>query len=364
LVLGSSVGLLDGLGQGTARAAARLPELGEEAIERITAIAPRASTRDADQIAAEMRRHGHILQLTVIAADTWRLVAQTSEDLRSISRLLLDTVAALSSDDVPLTAAQRWRLPVLCDFLVLLGLGDVSVPDFRDVRHDPDTVRTLWLRLVALGAGHDLARLAAEARAALNEDATVSHDREPAPFDLASVWPVTDDRSLDPGQISATDRSAAVRLLAAESDWVAHSAARLLWEAGAESGLAGEVADILTPELTVGRRLLVAALSCVLSMDPAAAAAAHFNSSDPARRRAAAMLASDVDGGRQLELLRARALDDDDATVRIAAGAASFEEPGRPPPTYWSCPACGERNDPAEESCPACDEDRPAPARA
>ena len=125
--------------------------------------------------------------------------------------------------------------------------------------------------------------------------------------DLASVWPVTDDRSLDPGQISATDRSAAVRLLAAESDWVADSAARLLWEASAEPGLAGEVADILTPELSEGRRLLVTALSCVLSLDPAAAAAAHFDSSDPARRRFAAMLASDLDSGRQLELLRARA---------------------------------------------------------
>lgn len=355
LVLGQSIGLLDGLGQGTARAAARLPELDDEAIELITAIAHRAGSGDASNIAAAMSRHGHVLELGRLAANTWALIAQATDDIREVSRILLTTVAGLSAEDVELTGAQRWRLPELCDFFVLLGIDDVSIPAFRAVRHDSEPTRENWMRLMALSAGVDPARLATEARAAIDEAAdTDDPDQEPAPFNMASAWPATNERELDFGRISVDDLPSVVGLLTAESEWIAESAAELLWDVDVP-GLDEQVADTLTPELPPERRFLVAVLSYVLSSDQGASAQSLFETSDPALRRAAATVAKDPGDDRRLETLRSEALRDDDATVRIAAGAASLDEPGQPPPAYWSCQWCDERNDLAAEDCRACD---------
>ncbi|WP_139263611.1 NACHT domain-containing protein [Geodermatophilus africanus] len=364
MVFGTSPGLLAGLDEGTARAAVRLPELGEDAIEPIATIAPRAWYRTAGQIAAAMEVHGHHIDVMGVAADTWRFFAQIGEDFREASRKLLTTVAALSAQDVELTAAQRWRLPLLTSLLVSLSVDKVSVSDLRDVRLDPDPERQQWLRLMALGSGIDLAGLAAEARAAISEDAAAGDDRPPVPFSLAWVWPAADRRAATLQGADEEELAIAVSLLGAESDWIADSAVGLLWEATGVPRLNEQVAAILDQELSVGRRVQVAMLSCVLSPDPAASAARLLDDPDPALRRAAARLFRDAGEEGWAEDGRERALADEDVAVRIAAGAASLHEPGQPPPTYWSCTWCGERNDVTAETCQNCDLGRPTPARA
>lgn len=355
LVLGQSVGVLEGLGQGTAGAAARLPELDDEAIERIKALAHRAGARDADDIAVAMRAHGHDLELTRLGAETWALIAQATDESRAVSRILLTTIAGLPAEDVRLTAAHRWRLPALCDFLTLLGIGDVTMPDYRAVLHDSEPTCENWLRLMALAADVDLSRLAAQARAALEEEAgTDDPDNREEVFDMASAWPAADDRQLVFGRISTEEHPTVVGLLTARSDWIAESAARLLWDAGVP-GLDQQVAGTLSPALPPGRRFLLSVLCCVLSPDLAVRALGFLDTEDPALRWAAATVARDDDDDPQLAALRAQALDDEDATVRVAAGAVSLGQGGVSPPEYWSCRSCGQRNKLSDADCHSCD---------
>lgn len=351
LVIGQSEGLLTGLGQGAARAATRLSELDGRAVELITALAPRASHRDAIAIAAAMRANGYDLKLPSLSPETFALIQQASDDYRDGSRILLSAIANLAEDEVALTAAQRWRLPDLCDFIALLDDDSVSIPDFRiAVRRDSESTRALWIRTMALAADFDLSLLAAQARAALEEDAP--NDQVALPFEMASAWPV-DGGELNFGRIAPVGPSEVVELLAAQSDWIAESAARLLWDTRL-SGLDDEVAA-LVPAVPPGRRFLVAVLCCTLSAQPAVRAQRFFETEDPALRRAAAAVSQDDERDQQLEALRAQALLDADATIRIAAGAASLDEADVPPPAYWSCHWCTHRNDLDAEECDDCE---------
>lgn len=244
-MIGQSVGLLAGLGQGAARAAARLGELDGRAVELITALAPRASHRDAIAISAAMRAHGHDLKLPTLSPETFALIQQASDDYRDGSRILLAAIADLAEDEVALTAAQRWRLPDLCDFIALLDDDSVSIPDFRAaVRLDSESTRALWIRTMALAADFDLSLLAAQARAALEEDG--ADDQVALPFEMASAWPER-GVELNFGRIDPVEPSEVVELLAAHSDWIAESAARLLWDTRFP-GLDDEVAA-LVPEV-------------------------------------------------------------------------------------------------------------------
>jgi hypothetical protein len=352
LVIGQSVGLLTGLGQAAARAATRLGELDGRAVELITALAPRASSPDAIAISAAMRAHGHELKLAGLSPETFVLTQQASDDYRKGSFILLAAIADLGEEEVALTAAQRWRLPDLCDFIALLEDDSVSIPDFRAaVRLDSESTRALWIRTMALAADFDLSLLAAQARAALEEHE--ADDQIALPFEMASAWPVSGGQKLDFGRIKPVEPSAVVKLLTAQSDWIAESAARLLWDT-CIPGLDEQVAA-LVPECPPARRFLVAVLCCILSAQPAVRAQSFFETEDPALRRAAAAVSQDDEHKPQLAVLRSQALRDADATIRIAAGAASLDEADVPPPAYWSCHWCAQRNDPHAEDCHSCD---------
>jgi hypothetical protein len=277
-------------------------------------------------------------------------LGQVSTDMRDGYRTLLSTLAGLSKDDVQLSAAQRWRLTDLCDFLGLLRPGKVSVPDFRAaVRADSEQTREIWVRSMTVAAGIDLALLAEEARAALKEIGDGSIDPV---LHLLQASPGERGHDLDLGRLNAEDRSAVLDLLTAQSDWIAESAAQLIWDAG-RPGPTAEIAVRLR-DVSPPRRFLLAALCCVVSAEPAAQMLAFFESTDPALRRAAAFVSRDVKPSPQILALKARALLDADATVRVAAGATTFEAPDLPPPDQWSCRSCANLNEFHVVDCPSC----------
>ena len=177
-------------------------------------------------------------------------------------------------------------------------------------------------------------------------------DQVALPFEMASAWPVGGGE-LNFGRIDPVEHPAVVKLLAAQSDWIAESAARLLWDTRIP-GLDEQVAA-LVPECPPARRFLIALLCCMLSAEPAVIAHSFFKTQDPALRRAAAAVSQDDEHDPQLKLLRSQALRDADASIRIVAGAATLDEPEVPSPAYWSCHWCAQRNAPNTEDCHSCD---------
>lgn len=265
--------------------------------------------------------------------------AQLGDDYRQGTRALLSSVAGLANEDVPPTRVQRWRLPELCDFLNMLQDGEVGVGDFTQaVEADSPETRGSWLRYMALAADLDL-RLLRLGRAALEDD---DGKGLPAPIELTSAWPSMNTLKLQLDRIPSDDRSRVVGLLTARSNWIADSADRLLLGSG-ELGLDDRVAALFS---AVGprRRFFLALLCAVLSEQPALRLESLLESGDSSLRRAAAWLLQHRATGPATTSPRERALHDEDATVRLAAGATSLAEPGIAPPADWSFTWCLHHN--------------------
>jgi len=300
-----------------------------------------------------MRKHGHDLEVGLLRPQTMALISQISNDFREGHRVLVETVTSLSRDGVQLTASQRWRLPDLCDFLDLLESDGVAMPDFwTAVQVDHEQMRASWMRCMGLAADLDLALLAEEARAALVE--INDHHRSDPLLELFYASPGGWAQDLNPGRLGSDETQSLLGLLTAASEWIAQSAVRLLWNAQTP-GLAEEITDLL-PAVSPSRRFLLAVLCSVVSEDRGVRLRAFFDSEDPALRRAAAAASRGEDADPEIMALRARALLDGDATIRIAAGATTLEGPDVPAPRHWSCRWCAEFNELDADDCRACDE--------
>lgn len=349
VVLETSVGLIDGLGQAVARAAARLPELPSEATDLISSLASRAAVPDATAISTAMAEHGHPLDLLRLPEETVAFISRAADDYRQGHRVLLETAAGLSAERVPLTPSQRWRLPDLCDLLHLLGAGETRYGDFWTAMEGAVEHRlSTWLRIMTVAADLDQHLVAGQARAALLQIDNHHLDLLLEMF-YATPGPTADGADIE--RLVAADRDTVVALLTVDSDWIANWAGRLLWEVrtpGLDDRIAALLDDVPPP-----RRFLLAVLSCVVSEQPIEWIGDFLESADPAVRRAAAAAARGEEADPEVAALRSRALRDADATVRLAAGAATLDDLDHPP-RHWSCRGCSTLNAMDAEDCRGC----------
>lgn len=352
--LSTRAGLLEGLGQAVVNAAERLPELPNSAGKRIKDFSERVGWKDAREIARIMARYGHELPTGRPSAAIKAQLANATDFLEVDYRTILETIAMLSDQDVKLSACQQWRLPQLCELFHLLETVEDTVSSLRAAAEiDTPQMRFTWLRTMTLVAGMDLPVIAAQAQLALDE--FVGSSQIYALLKLIFIKPEEKTWFLDLGQLGSDALAAPLFMLTAESDWIARSAVRLLWESDVP-GLTTEI-DVLLDEVSPRRRFMLAILRWSVSGGSRERLIrSYFESVDPVLRRAAASLVRREDSPPALSDLRMSALDDDDATIRVTAGATTLDAQSVSKPKYWSCAHCSGPNEMSTEDCSTCEE--------
>ncbi|WP_412738450.1 NACHT domain-containing protein [Krasilnikovia sp. MM14-A1259] len=274
----------------------------------------------------------------------------TSFDLADLDVRMLTAIARLSDDPAELSRTQRWRLPDLGAFSMLIDAGEVTIGQYESaMTTGSDQTRIAWLRAAATAAGLEHAKLAAQAIAALadiehgDDVRDLTHVALPGPAPLA-----------DPSRLGPQDRQALITALSGDSDWIAESACHLL--AGPPNdGLRDNLLEMI-PTLPATRRAQTSALACHLSTTPAATIRLLFTSTDPTVRSGAAHhLRTFASPAEELADLRTTARTDPNLSVRQAAGVtdeAAATDP--PPPSRWLCTDCATTKEITTEHCQHC----------
>jgi hypothetical protein len=231
-------------------------------------------------------------------------------------------------------------------------------PDFAEPLWDSEDTRKSWLRCVSVASGIDIDLAASEAQIALE---TFEKDDVYLLLELFLMMPKSDERSLDLEQLYPNHMANLWDTLVADSDWIAESAIRLLWTSRIPE-VDRQIPEYIG-EVPARRRFVLAVLCCQIDEEPYEKIREFFESNDPALRRAAArVLKSDFTDLRFAEL-RARALLDDDLSVRLAAGADVQAKSGTTE-QYWSCVWCVHTNPMNAEDCEHCQEGtKPTPGQ-
>lgn len=263
----------------------------------------------------------------------------------------LRAVAQLSNDDVEMSV-RSWRLLDLCDLCAVLDMEHADVEEFvKATTIDTDDVRQGWLCAAAVAAELDIAAVAAQARLAITER---GDDDGWSTLDLLLAPASGPRRHPNGSPLSVPDQMALVAALSATSEWIAHSAAKLL--SGARGEQLRERLLEAMPRLPAPLRSLAAGLACYAADDPVNEAAQLLKLADPAACAGATRyLSLLLDPNEQAESLLARARVTDDLTIRLAAIQDQQPVVADPPVTHWSCLRCAAYNDLAEVDCRHCD---------
>ena len=263
---------------------------------------------------------------------------------------ILRAVAQLSNDDVEMSV-RSWRLPDLCDLCAVLDMEHTDVEEFvKATTIDTDDVRQGWLCAAAVAAELDIASVAAQSRLAIAER---GDDDSGSTLDLLFTPPSGRRRNTDGSRLSVRDQMALVAALSATSEWIAQSAAKLLYGARGEQ-LCERLLEAM-PRLPAPLRRLTAGLACGAADDPVNEAAQLLKLADPAACAGATRYLSLLEPNEQAETLLARARVTDDLTIRLAAGQDQQPIVAVPLATRWSCLCCAAYNDLADVDCRHCD---------
>jgi hypothetical protein len=260
--------------------------------------------------------------------------------------------AAAASGPRPLTATEQWRLPELAALSDVLDPLEATLVGI-DAAFTTDRERLPgWIRATARAAGIDLPGLAGQAAAALA--AWRAGDRVVA--DVMMAPPVSPPPACDITRLDEDDIAVLIDALEATSEWLADVACALLLT-GRDPAIGQRVAGC-HPGMSASRRRNAGVVVIANDPDPAGAAQRMLDSADPPTRIAAAIapgiLAGRSSSGETWAAVIARALADDDLTVRLACQ----DEADREDAVFWSCPRCAHTNDIDTTVCAACGRDR------
>jgi hypothetical protein len=274
-----------------------------------------------------------------------------SEDDLGPNRILEDLVG-IGESDIPLGRDQNWTMSAIGDLLDVCQYQVTGMYEHRlAYSEDPVTLRRRWLNLLARVYRLDANVVRAQARKILASPS--SHELlnvvfVPSPYEL-EVAPGTLLRS--------EDEATVLDCLAAESNWIAASAAGLIVTT-ANSLTVQQILDVPVAGRWM-RTTLLYRLAAVKS-DAGDGTMERFAVSPDFRCREAA-----AGGLRYRSLLDqasvgmlARLAEDEDLTVRIGARGPNNSDTelaaAESLAAYWSCLYCGQRNSLIDRQCTNC----------
>jgi hypothetical protein len=205
-----------------------------------------------------------------------------------------------------------------------------------------------WITAVAHAAGLDVTTIATEASAAMQ--AWSAGDRDVVAVIFAP--PPSPSPELEPSRLDSGNIDLLINALGATSDWIAHTAYRVLLNAR-DASVGARILELI-PSFPIGRRYKAAILAVTNNPNPPQAAAGMLDSDDPATRAgvaAAARMYASEGNATPWKALLDLAQADSDMTVRSAAG---LPRAAAKTASYWTCLKCGTTNGTAVRWCASC----------
>jgi NACHT domain len=246
-----------------------------------------------------------------------------------------------------LSHGERWRYPGVA---ILAGAVLAEHGTIIGVHHAL-TAEQPTLRGCMIAAAHaadlDLPGIAAEAALALEAWPSGKRDAFDIIFSAPPARPTINVTHLD-----TQDKEFLLEALGAASDWLASIAREFLLDL--DDPEIGERAAKRVGNLAANRRSNAVLVSVANDSSPADAASRFLDSSDPPVRAGAATAArmlAQADTAQPWADILMRALNDDDKSVRKAAGA-DLASLGRE--RYWECGECGHANKEDVRECNGC----------
>lgn len=300
----------------------------------------RSASNDYERGTAALKARGYVDPEPERHTNGFDLRGLRSHDAYLSFEWLLLPIAAPNAS--PITS-ERWRLSALAALLQSTTVGELGLPESSQlVDADPVELHD-WLDLAVTATGADWSAIRSDACYALSLD---WDDLTRALFLLCRD---TKSPTADPGRFTDDDRRRVEKLL--RSPIPHFSNAALKYVLRGEHGLA--IADDMEDANLSADAAHNVALSVIgTSTDEARTAVDMLARERPAVRLAAAHAAFVLAGSPNAHELLARCFQDDDWSIRVAAGADLETAEGA---RWWSCPNCEYRNDGVSAlPCSAC----------
>jgi hypothetical protein len=330
-------------------AAKNLESLDGKLARRIHEIGSRSSFLVYPQVAQALASRGH--RFSPAWTKTMKQVQQSVAVWNNHPELpLLQAAARLSVSPITMSA-DAWRLTSLLDLFAVLGAPAVSARDLlAALTSDTDETRDAWLSCAATVAGLDTATIAVHARQAISEAENPGNEKIHHILHLILTPPPGQVQEKHAALLDIETQSKLIGLLSARSDWIADTSGDMLCGTRGDH-LHDQLLAALT-ELPPPRRRKAAFVAAVVAKDRVQAAADLLHQPDPAARAGAAQLLSRFRApNTQARQLLLDVSKDNDLTIRLESRQPYTNHPE---PTTWSCSACAEYNNLAQEDCQRC----------
>jgi len=171
LVIEARERLIEGVDDAIRLAVDHVNQLPAGSAEKFVAIAKRLSAGTFEAVTTALSRHGHNVDLSNLVAgfEGLRGVAELYADRHGLGWLLriLAALPALDGAGVP---PEPWRWGELSELVSIIGWGQSSAGDIRNLTATPENLKRVWIETVVDAYGLDRERLAAEAREILRQD--------------------------------------------------------------------------------------------------------------------------------------------------------------------------------------------------
>lgn len=339
--------LLPGHHEAAEQAIRYLPQLGSEAVVAIYRIARRGTAGEYKRVRDRMTALGHPDPEPLRVRLKVPEVFERFDHMWDGWKVFLDAAASLAAHQ-PLTTAENWRYPSLATLDDVLDTGQATLDGINHAFTTDKALLPEWITAVAHAAGLDLTAIATEASAAMQ--AWSGGDKEM--IEVIFAPPPSLRPELEPSRLDGSDIVVLINALGATSDWIAHTAYRILLNSR-DPGVGQRILELI-PGLPVSRRYKAAILAVTNDPNPPVAAARILDSDDPATRAggaaAARMCASAGDAIPWTSVLD-RAQADSDMTIRSAAG---LDRAAAQTATCWTCLKCGTANETTVRWCASC----------
>jgi len=300
----------------------------------------RSASRDYERGTAALKARGYDDPKPERLTNGLDLSGLRSHDAYLSFEWLLLPIAAPNSD--PMTA-ERWRLSALAALLQSTSVGELSLPESSQlVDADPIELHD-WLDLAVTATGADWSAIRSDACYALSLD---WDDLTRALFLLCRD---TKTPSVDQSRFIDGDWQRVERLLRSPVPYFTNAALTYI--------LRGEhpvsnADDMENANLSAQAAHNIALSVIGTSTQETRTAIDMLGSERPAVRLAAAHAAFILAGSPNADELLANCFQDDDWSIRVAAGADLETAEGA---SWWSCPNCEHRNDGVSAlPCAAC----------
>ncbi|MFA0849143.1 NACHT domain-containing protein [Curtobacterium sp. WHRI 8282] len=309
---------------------ARLPvDLTEEQATWLFLAAGRGPANTYFSIVGALESRGFRNPRPLMTTDIFRALANAVAPLVALDWLLVP----LTSEGSVSSPLPPWRMQNLADLTHALFDTEVAATDSALVVVASDAERRDWFDLMMAATGLDPVEVVREAMYARS----AAFGTEVGLAFL--LCPRVNAPSADPTKLSEEQWERVEALLCSQVEWIGDSALDLVLRGGRAVRFPSDSDAVASLSPAAALNFTVGALNA--ARDLPAAIAEHLANNRPAVRRGAALVARQMRSVDGVAELVQKCCDDEDWSVRVAAGATQVQAESA---TYWCCPECEFQN--------------------